>query len=152
MLESAGRLQHIANRNLGIELPLAADQLCQRTPVNELHAEEAPPLTRADIVDLHDVRVAQLRGGVGFARESCHERWVVRPALAHHLQGDRPVERKLACEIDRPHSTAAKFALDPIATDPHPRFGTRTIGYRLRECGAPSRVGVGCLEAGWSRG
>ena len=93
VLQPAGRLEDVADRGFRVELPLAADEVGQRPAGNVLHAEEAGAVRFADVVDLDDVRVRQLRVGVGFAGgEPGHEDRVKAPApLAHHLERDRPV-------------------------------------------------------------
>ena len=79
-LQPAGRLQDVAGRHLGVELAVLLDQVAQRLALDELHAEVVDALVLADVVDLHDVVVDELGGGVGLAGEAGHERRVAWPS------------------------------------------------------------------------
>jgi len=65
-------------------------------------------------VDLHDIRVRQLRRRERLAGEPRDEHRVTRPPLAHHLESDRPVERELPGEVHCPHAAAAEFVFDGV--------------------------------------
>ena len=101
-------------------MPRSLHEFRQRLAADVLHAEEAGAVGLADVVNLDDVRVRELGGGVGLAGEPGDEHRVGRPPLAHHLEGDVAVERELPGEVDRAHAAAAEFAFDRVAAHVDP--------------------------------
>jgi hypothetical protein len=89
------------------EVP-AAEHFPQVHAVHELHEEVVQPARLAEVVDGHDVRVAEPRQRAGLADESFLEAGVAVDARWKDLERDEPVEPALACLVDRPHPAASE--------------------------------------------
>ena len=68
-----------------------------------------PPVVLADLVDRHDVRMIQLRGGLGFRMEPLHFLATGELAGEDQLEGDDAVEADLAGAINRAHAAAGEL-------------------------------------------
>ena len=140
--EAAGRLQNVPHRGFRRELAFLLHQLHERLAGHEFHAEEVLPAVFSNVVNLDDVVVRELSGGVGFAREPGHEAGVLGDAGMHHFEGDFAIERDLPPEQDGPHAAlaehfedfvAAEFLGDVVAERFGARFGLELLlgGFRL---------------------
>ncbi len=72
---------------------------------DELHAEPGPPLVLAELVDGHDPRVVEARGGGGFEPEAL-ELGCARERRGQHLERDLAPELRVASAVDDPHAAA----------------------------------------------
>ena len=122
--ESAGRLEDVADRDLGIDLAGLSQHVVERPARHEFHAEVIGSLVLAEIMDLDDVVMRELSGGVGFANEAGDERGVLRPLGPHGFEGDLAIERKLTSQVDSTHAAAAQNLLDLIAAERRGNVGT----------------------------
>ncbi len=104
-------------RRLASRLGCARDGLSQVAPFQELHREKWAALMLAHIVDLHDVRVAQLRHHLRFALEPRpFVRSGVRAGL-QHLQSDHAVQAQVQRLVNDAHSAAPQHRLDLVAAN-----------------------------------
>jgi hypothetical protein len=96
----------------------AAQQRGEVAALHELHGEEVVLAGAAELVDLHHVGVAQLRGHAGLVDEAPHRLGVEREAgvdaLDHQLAGDPFGAHELGAEHLR-HPTGADASEQPIA-------------------------------------
>jgi hypothetical protein len=114
VLQPARRLKDVADRGFRVEFAVLLDHLGEGLSAHVLHAEEARAVGLADVVNLNDVRVRELRGGERFAREPRDEHRIAGPPLTHHLECNGSVERELAGEVDRAHPAAPDLVLDGV--------------------------------------
>ena len=134
---------------------MLAHHLGQRATRYELHAEEATAIDLADVVNLNDIRMAELSGRIRFPREAGHERGVAGPAFRHHFERDGPIERKLLREKDGTHAAATEFPHDPVPVDIRSRCRIVLVGildfrcvFKIGDRVVPAtRIGVGRFEA-----
>ena len=73
----AGLLENRHGARCGEEA-LALDDLAQRASLDVLHGEEVDAVLLADGVHLHDIRVAELRRGLGLTFETLDELRLLR--------------------------------------------------------------------------
>ncbi len=71
----------------------------------------------AEIVNGNDVPVRQLAGGSRLAEEPFAQLGVLIDRRGNHLDGDDPVEQRVAGAIHDPHATLAQFFDDLIPAD-----------------------------------
>ena len=85
--------------------------------VDEFEREVRRAVVFADIVDLHDVRVVQLRDRFGFRTKPFEVRFAdIRPT-DNHLQRDDAVEVNVPRFVDDPHAAFAEFVEDLVRPD-----------------------------------
>ena len=115
-----GRRRQLVARHVGLEVE----------PVHALHGDERPTLEAVDLVDRADVRVIQLRDGVGFALEAPLGVRVVGGFLGQELQGDFPGQTDVFGLVDDAHAASAELAGDAVVTDCVPEHrGSRGYTY-----------------------
>src|SRR5205823_6407153 len=102
------------------------------------------PAVLAEVVDLHDVVMDELRGGVGLAREAGDERGVAAPLGPHDLQRNVAVERDLPGQVHGAHAAAAQLPEDLVAAE-----GARHVARACAAAGAATIVS-GTGGAGWA--
>ncbi len=94
--------------------PLAADQLVERLPLNELHDDEIPALIGGDVVDDDDVGVAQGRGGLGLLGEAAPALGVGHLVRRQDLDSHGPVEVGVFGPVNGAHAALADPLDDPV--------------------------------------
>ena len=77
----------------------------------------------------HDVRMGEARRHARFAKEAFAERWKHGVLRRKHLEGDEPVEAKVAREIHGAHSAVAQLPFDRI---PVAKAGVKLFEYAHR--------------------
>ena len=100
---------------LASRLRMPLDFLSEVATLNELHREVRPAGHVANVVDLHDVGVAQAGDRLRLAQEALQ---LYRPGAGvgqQHLQGDRAVEAQVPRPVDDAHAAAAEQRLHPVA-------------------------------------
>ena len=117
MRKSAGGLQDIADGDFAFESPFDFEVIRERAAGDILHAEIAQAAGFTDVIDLDDIGVTQLRGGERLAGKPRDEHRIAGPTAGHDFDRNRPVERELPGEIDRPHATATKRLFKAISGD-----------------------------------
>ncbi len=90
------------------------DEGGQAAAVDELHGVVVDSLLATDVEDGHDVRVVQLRRGLGLDLESLPLLGVDGGGEREHLQSNAAAERDLLGLVNDPHSPSADFAEDAI--------------------------------------
>ena len=133
--EPARGVQRIRHGLLGRQRALALDDVRQRLAQHILHTEVVLVLLVADIVDLDDVVVRELRDREGLTHESREKRRAARELGRDGLHRDVPVQRELPGEVDTAHAASAKLAQKLIPIKATQRFA----------------VGIGVLHHGWAR-
>ncbi len=94
MVDGLGNDGDDAGRRAGIGGKIG-EPLVEAAARDQLHAEEMPPLVPADLVDRHNVRVVELRDGLGLILKPQQLGFGGKAARFDHLEGDGPVERDL---------------------------------------------------------
>ena len=105
VVEAGARLHADLDRGLGIQLALSLKQLGARASPDVLHDDVVLAAVVAGVVDLHDVRVDELRDRERLATEPRDEAVVVGEVLSEDLHRDRPLEDRVRRAEDRRHST-----------------------------------------------
>ena len=82
----------------------AAGVPCQRGPLDVFHRIVLMPVVFADLVDRHDMRMIQVRGGLGLGAKPLHVAAGGEVAGEDHLERHRAVERHLPRLVDDPHA------------------------------------------------
>ena len=104
-----GRGLHADPQDRGqVERPGAVDPLLERGARDELHHQVGQPLPLVHRVDRHDVLVADRRRGPGLAGEPLPGRAAGGKLRCQHLDGDRPVQRRVERLEDDPHAPFAQ--------------------------------------------
>jgi len=95
-LQPARGLQDVSHGRFRIELAGLLQKPCERLAFDEFHAEEVRLVSLgaldADVVDLDDVVVRELCGGVRFSREAGDELWIIRQLRSENFQRDVAIE------------------------------------------------------------
>ncbi len=122
----------------------AGQQLGQRVPLDQLHAEERPAIAEgAHLVDRHDPRVLQLAADLRLLDEPADHVGVIAEILAEHLQGHVAAEVRVASLEHRAHAASGDLAVDPVA-----RAGARIVATaRAMERRFGAAVGVAEQDA-----
>ncbi len=103
----AHRAQHLLQKAkgfVGAQLALRGDAVSQRLPLQHLHRDERGPLLDAVVEDLHDVRAAQRRGGLGLAQETPQHLFVAGDRRIEQLDRDRALQLDVLGPPDRAHT------------------------------------------------
>ena len=138
--EPAPRLDQVceqrAPRRFALALPLR-----ERPALDELHRDEHGVAEHADIEDLDDVRVRDLRQRLGLADQP---RGAVGADRAHELERDAPVEIRIVGAIDHAHAAETEAIEDDVASHARtPRERGRGSPRRFRHEG----LGLDVLDA-----
>jgi len=81
--------------------------------------EEVDTALVADVVERADVRVIERRDRARLAVEALAQLRICGEGLGQHLDGDRPIEPRIARPIDLAHPAGADGADYFIGTEPH---------------------------------
>jgi len=97
-----------------------AGQPCgQAAPIHVFQCQEREALMRTDFVDLHDMRMTEPCGGLGFGAEARALRWGRMDPGQNDLQGHNPIQADLPGLIwyapSVPEMVAARLTLSPVA-------------------------------------
>jgi hypothetical protein len=79
----------------------------EASALHQPHGKEVPTLMLADLVDGHDVRVVEGRGGLGLLFEPPDRRRRGKLTGPDHLEGDDPVQAQLPGLVTTPMAPAA---------------------------------------------
>ena len=91
------------------------DHLRERRPVDELHHDKVLLAFAPHIVDVHDVRMRELRRVLRFRIEPLHEIAVGRKRFAQHFYGDAPAQHGIDARIHHGHAALPDAAFQPIS-------------------------------------
>ena len=81
-------------------------RLAQVDAVDVFHRQPEVAAAFAEIMDRHDVRMAEFRQGPRLPREALREPGIVLQPGQQDLQGNQPVELRLARLVNNPHPAA----------------------------------------------
>ena len=109
--EAVAHLADDPRRPFRRQPPLADDNL-ETPPGHKFHHEVRLAALVAEIIHRHDVRMVQPRHRLRFACEPFEKFGVPGQFPREDFQGHQPIERNLACPIDRAHSAGADQFLD----------------------------------------
>ncbi len=115
--EALRHLQQDARGLEGLQPVLALEPLAERLAFDELHREIGLALVLADQVDLHDVRIVELRHAARLAEEAFDHQGVVGQCLRQHLDRHMSLQRGLEALVDHAHATAPEFGDDVVMTN-----------------------------------
>ncbi len=101
---------------------MAAKQRPQVGPVHVAHGDEEATLRLARLVDRHDVGMVEGRREARLAQQALAEALIPGEIRAEDLERNRPVEARVAGEVDLAHAAAADQLLDLVGTE-HPVHG-----------------------------
>ena len=106
----------------------------ERSPFHELHHEVMAAHGFADFVDGNDVRVFQLRGGLGLGAEAFHFLVGGESSGENELEGDEALEPRVAGAKDDAHAAAPNLFKQFVMADLFVGGGGRRhwLGERLR--------------------
>ncbi len=85
-----------------------------------LHDDVGPGRVGPEVVDLHDVGVAQGRGGLGLVAEALHELGVTAELRAQDLDGHLAAELAVRGAEDGGHATLTEDLVEPVAAGQDP--------------------------------
>jgi hypothetical protein len=124
--------------------PVGEQDRAQGLALDELHDDVVQPRGLLGIVDRHDVRVAQLRGGEGLLAEPAEARRVRGEPLGQELHGHVAVQVVIARSPDLAHPTRAQPGEELVAPEPHADGGghgawTSCRGTAAEDYAAPCR-------------
>jgi len=105
-------VEHTARRDRAAP----AHDLFQCVAVDELHRDVVTAVLLARVVDGHDVRMIELRGALGLAKEVLERLRILLQCVGQHLVRDEPVENGVLRLVDDAHSAAPEFPDDLVAT------------------------------------
>ena len=88
----------------------------QAAAVDKLHDVVVDTSVATDVEDRHDVRVVQLRRGLGLDLEPLALLGVDGRGEWEHLQGNAAAQRDLLGLVNDPHAPSANFAEDAVVT------------------------------------
>ena len=114
-----GRMNGAAQRLDGLRrvlraLRFAIEFVVEVATIDEFEREVRGTVVFADIVNLHDVRVVQLRDGFGFRTKPFEVRFADIRAADNHLQRDDAVEVNVPRFVNDPHAAFAEFVEDLV--------------------------------------
>ena len=127
VLESEGSVADNPQRVGQREEPLVVENVLHTAVGDVLHGEEVHFFVHADVVDLHNVRVAQPSGGSCFANEEVDEVRVLDQVWRQDLEGDIAVEGELYRSVDRTHSTATDTIENLVSPNDLPQQRVRFV-------------------------
>ena len=114
-LQPARDLHGNRDRLLGPDVA-ALVHLAQRRPVEKLHHEVGVSVGQhAEVGDVDDVLVPDLRRRLGLDQEPLDRGGVLRVLLLEHLDGDALVDDGVARGVDEAHAALADHRLDDVA-------------------------------------
>jgi hypothetical protein len=108
---STARASRANRQRASVEAP------AQRFAVEELGDDEGPAVVGADVVDGEDVGVRDRRNRARLAFEPREAVGVLRERVRQYLDGDRPVEARVAGLVDLAHPACADGKLDLVRTE-----------------------------------
>src|SRR5262249_30916842 len=107
-------LYHQCQLVLESQVPTLADHLPQIFPFQVLHDDEEAPSVLTEIVDRDDVGVAQLRAGLGFAKEARAQLIALVYVFGDDLEGNHTLEQGVACLVDGAHPSPPDLLYDLV--------------------------------------
>ena len=107
VLQALGDLQGEVEGLLPVEDALFLHIFLQRDAVDQLHDDEVGAVGGGNVVDLHDVRVAQHGHGLALRPESAAEFLVSGEFVLEYFDGYQPVQPMAARFIDDSHAAGA---------------------------------------------
>ena len=89
-------------------------ELGQGASLDVLHDDELRLVVGPRVVDAHDVRLVQARGGLRLAAEPVHEARVARELGQQHLDRDRAAQHRVEAAEHLGHAAGADARLDLV--------------------------------------
>ena len=77
-------------------------------PIQVLHDDVWVALDRIEIIDLHDIRMAECRNNLGLALEALAQIRVLLDIAVEHFDSDRAIESEVRAKIDLCHAPMCK--------------------------------------------
>ena len=97
------------------ELALRAENVSQRSSVNEFHHYEVSVPLLTPVVNGDDVWVGQVRSVLGFFAEPLHKCFVPGELRVQHLHRDSTVKKLVCCFPHVSHTPAGDVSNEPIS-------------------------------------
>jgi hypothetical protein len=148
-LEAIGDAHRDPHRELGREAALEprqrTEQRGERAPVHVLHHEEVGARGLAELLDVHHVRVDDLRAELRLLDEHPDEAGIAREVRVDHLDRDVPGEprgARAAREKERRHPARLEARDDLVVADARPDVD-HWVGTLARNRRAPRKRGCG---------
>ena len=117
-LEAVGDVHADLHDQRLVERLRLGDHLVEVLAADELHHDVGLALLLAEGVDLGDVGVVELGGGLRLAAEGGEELRRVAEAPQHHLDGDDAGERLVVGAVDAAHAAAAEAVEQQVVAQP----------------------------------
>jgi hypothetical protein len=93
------------------------NHLLEVRALDELHGDVGLPFVLPEVVDGHDVSVAQPSGGLSLTQESGPQVGIVGEPRDHRLESDLSVDEGVDRFVDGPHPAASENRLDLVLAD-----------------------------------
>jgi hypothetical protein len=119
VVERVGNLPQQLDRPLQREGAVAAQELEQREPLQELHDQVVNVVVLVHVEDLDDVRVAQRSRDPAFGVEPIDDA-LVDLARQQHLDGPGDLERPVDTLVDGPHTALPELLVELVRTQAAP--------------------------------
>ena len=139
--ERVGHLACDAAHIVDVQDTLVVETLRQVVAADVGHHEEHEPFRFVDSIDRNDVRMAQLRGGFGLAKESCLDRALKRELGREYFDGDVPLEAPVAGAIHHAHAAAPDLTVQLVVSAEDPFDVNTELRARRRSAGIGRRLG-----------
>ncbi len=108
----AGDRERLLDRNRATR-----DQRLEAHTVDQLHDDGVDAVLVDDVVDRHDVRVIEGRGGAGFLEEPALPVLVRHGIGRQHLERHGALEQGVAGPVDHAHPAGTQFANDLVVRE-----------------------------------
>ena len=116
-LQPVADLDHERELVLDAGERLLGDELPKLVALEQLHHDEEVAVRFTEIVNGHDVGMAQLGAGLSLAKEPGAELVGVIGLGGDDLQRDQPIQHRVVRLVDAPHAAAADALEDPVLPD-----------------------------------
>ncbi len=100
VVERVGELAEEVESAAERERVLLLDEVAQGAALEQLHHNKVEPVLLGDVMDLHDVRVAQVGRQLRLPLEQPHEAVVGRQPRRRHLDGAGLLEHAVDAAVD----------------------------------------------------
>jgi hypothetical protein len=99
-------------------LRLRPQESCQASAAHVLQNQIGQSIVFADLEDLNDVGMVELRGSLSFSAEPFSFAGAGVLTRKDHFQGDDPVQVRLPGLVNDSHAAAAQLLDDVVGADP----------------------------------
>ena len=126
VLEALRDLRREVRGQRVIQSALLAQHAVQRLPFQQLHGDERDLALHADVVDRHQVGVAEAPGRLRLAQEALAHgaQHVFRQARTQRLDRHRALDQGIDCAVHRAGRAAPELSDDAVTTE---RFGRHRV-------------------------